>query len=253
MDPVKAVQMVDENTICVAAILGSTLNGEFEDVKLLNDLLLQKNTETGLPLVKSINVSGHNSQVYMVLCMLELVGLFGEAKKIYLKSSSFISTTLELINQPSHSISPKGYKKVMQNCMESARLLLEGLEKMDHFEIVSKVEGVPLVAFAFKNQNKSLAFKLSKALRHYGWIVPAYTMPANAQHVTILRVVIREDLGRQLVDKLLSHVECALGEIVQTPTMAPKITFTIKVKPTRGNVGFGNNDGTFHVPGARET
>ncbi|KAJ6367994.1 hypothetical protein OIU78_000548 [Salix suchowensis] len=76
MDPKKAVEMVDENTICVAAILGSTLNGEFEDVKLLNDLLVEKNKATGggfiapfiypelewdfrLPLVKSINVSGH--------------------------------------------------------------------------------------------------------------------------------------------------------------------------------------------------
>lgn len=47
MDPVKAVEMVDENTICVAAILGSTLNGEFEDVKLLNALLTQKNKRTG--------------------------------------------------------------------------------------------------------------------------------------------------------------------------------------------------------------
>ena len=87
MDPVKAIEMVDENTICVAAILGSTLTGEYEDVKLLNDLLTKKNKETGwetpihvdvasggfiapflypdlewdfrLPLVKSINVSGH--------------------------------------------------------------------------------------------------------------------------------------------------------------------------------------------------
>lgn len=47
MDPVKAVEMVDENTICVAAILGSTFNGEFEDVKLLNTLLTQKNKRTG--------------------------------------------------------------------------------------------------------------------------------------------------------------------------------------------------------------
>lgn len=45
MDPVKAVEMVDENTICVA-ILGSTLNGEFEDVKGLNGLLTAKNRET---------------------------------------------------------------------------------------------------------------------------------------------------------------------------------------------------------------
>ena len=47
MDHTKAVEMVDENTICVAAILGSTYNGEFEDVKLLNDLLLEKNKQTG--------------------------------------------------------------------------------------------------------------------------------------------------------------------------------------------------------------
>lgn len=47
MDPKKAVEMVDENTICVAAILGSTLTGEFEDVKLLNDLLSEKNMKTG--------------------------------------------------------------------------------------------------------------------------------------------------------------------------------------------------------------
>lgn len=87
MDPEKAVEMVDENTICVATILGSTMNGEFEDVKLLNNLLMKKNEETKwetpihvdaasggfvapflypnlewdfrLPLVKSINVSGH--------------------------------------------------------------------------------------------------------------------------------------------------------------------------------------------------
>jgi glutamate decarboxylase len=30
---------VDENTICVAAILGSTFTGQFEDVKRLNDAL----------------------------------------------------------------------------------------------------------------------------------------------------------------------------------------------------------------------
>ena len=40
MDLIKAVDMIDENTICVAAILGSTYNGEFGNVKLLNDLLL---------------------------------------------------------------------------------------------------------------------------------------------------------------------------------------------------------------------
>jgi len=47
MDPAKAVELCDENTICVCAILGSTYNGEFEDVQLLNDLLSEKNAEKG--------------------------------------------------------------------------------------------------------------------------------------------------------------------------------------------------------------
>ncbi|PIA63959.1 hypothetical protein AQUCO_00201345v1 [Aquilegia coerulea] len=290
MDPFKAVQMVDENTICVAAILGSTLNGEFEDVKLLNDLLVQNNTNTGwdtpihvdaasggfiapflypelewdfrLPLVKSINVSGHKyGLVYAGIGWVvwrskedlpeELIfhiNYLGADQPTF--TLNFSKGASPIVGQYYQflRLGSEGYKKVMQNCMESARLLREGLEKMGQFEIVSKVKGIPLVAFAFKNQNKSLAFKLSKALRHYGWIVPAYTMPANAQHVTILRVVIREDLGRQLVEKLLSHVECALGELVETPTMAPKVTFTIKVRPTKGNLGSGGDGGTLHVP-----
>lgn len=48
MDPAKAVEMCDENTIGVCAILGSTYNGEFEDVGTLNDLLDKKNKEKGL-------------------------------------------------------------------------------------------------------------------------------------------------------------------------------------------------------------
>jgi glutamate decarboxylase len=47
MDPAKAVELCDENTICICAILGSTYNGEFEDVGALNDLLLKKNKEKG--------------------------------------------------------------------------------------------------------------------------------------------------------------------------------------------------------------
>lgn len=43
--PEKAMELVNENTICVAAVLGSILNGEFEDAKSLNDLLIEKITD----------------------------------------------------------------------------------------------------------------------------------------------------------------------------------------------------------------
>ena len=73
MDPAKAVEMVDENTICVAAILGSTLNGEFEDVKLLNDLLAEKNSKTGYYLCPSLSFK-LCIQSYQLVYKLRFVG-----------------------------------------------------------------------------------------------------------------------------------------------------------------------------------
>jgi glutamate decarboxylase len=67
MDPVKAVEMVDENTICVAAILGSTLTGEFEDVKKLNDLLTAKNKITGY----TMDLVGH--EIYSTIVKLNFL------------------------------------------------------------------------------------------------------------------------------------------------------------------------------------
>ncbi|OZJ01994.1 hypothetical protein BZG36_04690 [Bifiguratus adelaidae] len=47
MIPENAVELCDENTIGVAAILGSTYTGHYEDVKTLNKLLIEKNKELG--------------------------------------------------------------------------------------------------------------------------------------------------------------------------------------------------------------
>lgn len=48
LDPQEAVSLVDENTILVCAILGSTYTGEYEDVQALNDRLQEKNDEDNL-------------------------------------------------------------------------------------------------------------------------------------------------------------------------------------------------------------
>ncbi|KAJ3169223.1 hypothetical protein HDU88_001020 [Geranomyces variabilis] len=48
LNPEKAVELVDENTIGVCAILGSTYTGHYEDVKKMNELLEKLEKETGL-------------------------------------------------------------------------------------------------------------------------------------------------------------------------------------------------------------
>ncbi|OQE42983.1 hypothetical protein PENCOP_c003G08385 [Penicillium coprophilum] len=45
IDPKQAVDLVDENTIGICAILGTTYTGEYEDVKAINDLLVERNID----------------------------------------------------------------------------------------------------------------------------------------------------------------------------------------------------------------
>ncbi|XP_049392594.1 glutamate decarboxylase 4 [Solanum stenotomum] len=259
MDPKKAVEMVDENTICVAAIFGSTLNGEFEDVKLLNDLLIEKNKQTGwdtpihvdaasggfiapfiypelewdfrLPLVKSINVSGHKyGLVYAGIGWViwrtkqdlpeELIfhiNYLGADQPTFTLnfskgSSQVIAQYYQLIR-----LGYEGYRNVMENCRENAIVLRKGLEKTGRFNIVSKDEGVPLVAFSLKDNSLHNEFEVSETLRRFGWIVPAYSMPADAQHVTVLRVVIREDFSRTLAERLVFDIVKVLHELDTLP------------------------------------
>ncbi|XP_028784705.1 glutamate decarboxylase 1-like [Neltuma alba] len=259
MDPEKAVEMVDENTICVAAILGSTLNGEFEDVKRLNDLLIEKNNETGwdtpihvdaasggfiapfiypdlewdfrLPLVKSINVSGHKyGLVYAGIGWViwrskedlpeELIfhiNYLGADQPTFTLnfskgSSQVIAQYYQLIR-----LGYEGYRNVMENCKDNMIVLKEGLEKTGRFNIISKDDGVPLVAFTLKDRSHFTEFQISDFLKRYGWIVPAYTMPPDAQNVTVLRVVIREDFSRTFAERLVIDIQKVLHELDLLP------------------------------------
>jgi len=90
IDPKEAIELIDENTIGICAILGTTYTGEYEDIKAINDLLEEKNLDVPihvdaasggfvapfvnpnliwdfrLPKVVSINVSGHKYGLVLV-------------------------------------------------------------------------------------------------------------------------------------------------------------------------------------------
>ncbi|KAF5207896.1 Glutamate decarboxylase [Thalictrum thalictroides] len=283
MDPVKAAEMVDENTICVAAILGSTLTGEFEDVKTLNDLLTKKNKETGwdtpihvdaasggfiapflypelewdfrLPLVKSINVSGHKyGLVYAGVGWVvwrtkedlpdELIfhiNYLGSDQPTF--TLNFSKGSSQIIAQYYQFIRLgfEGYKDIMENCMQNAKALKEGLEKTGRFEIVSKDVGVPLVAFSLKDSSQHSVFEIAESLRKFGWIVPAYTMAADAQHIAVLRVVIREDFSFSLAERLVADIEKVLKEVDERPSRCSTKTanVTALLDETKGSEADG--------------
>jgi len=104
-------------------------------------------------------------------------------------------------------VDKKGYKNIMENCWDNARTLRKGIERTGRFDIISKDIGVPLVAFSLKDSSQHTVFEISDQLRRFGWIVPAYTMPPDAQHIAVLRVVVREDFNHGLAERLAADID----------------------------------------------
>lgn len=98
-----------------------------------------------------------------------------------------------------------------ENCRDNMMVLKEGLEKTGQFDIVSKDDGVPLVAFTLRDHGGFNEFQISDMLRRFGWMVPA--MSADAQHVTVFRVVIREDFPCTFADRLVINITKVLHEL----------------------------------------
>lgn len=105
----------------------------------------------------------------------------------------------------------EGYRKIMENLLTNARYLSEELEKIGKFEVVSKENTIPIVVVKLKETSELDVFDISHLLRTRGWIVPAYTMPPNAESISVLRIVVRESFTRDLADLLLADIKEAIG------------------------------------------
>ncbi|KAI8389301.1 pyridoxal phosphate-dependent transferase [Blakeslea trispora] len=255
MDPKKAVDLVDENTIGICVILGSTYTGHYEDAKSTNMLLDAKCKEKGydvgihidaasggfiapfvtpdlewdfrLNRVHSINVSGHKygltypgigwaiwrNKEYLPEDLVFNINYLGSDQASFTfnfsKGASNIIAQYYILIRLGRS----GFTHVMKNLVMTANHLAQKLEDTGRFKILSDRtgKGVPLVAFCLKERKEFYdEFDLSAKLRERGWIVPAYTMAPNMQHLKLARVVIREDFTRNRCELLIRDISYAL-------------------------------------------
>ena len=102
----------------------------------------------------------------------------------------------------------------MSQCVQNAKLLADALDALGVFTIISKHDApaLPLVAFRITDDQAlgADATVLVHELRGKGWIVPAYTLPANAADVMIMRVVVRETFTREMVNMLVEDMRLIL-------------------------------------------
>jgi glutamate decarboxylase len=250
--PEQVANAVDENTIGVVAILGTTFTGEFEPIQEIHDTLVKINADKGwelplhvdgasgafvapflhpdlawdfrLPLVKSINASGHKyGLVYPGVGWVmwrshedlpeELVFhvnyLGGDMPTFTL---NFSRAGNQVVGQYYNflRLGREGYTRVMEMLRDIATWLSGEIVKLGPFELLSDGSAIPVFAFKLRDGLPYTVFDLSDKLRQGGWQVPAYTMPKGAEDVAVIRIVIREGFSRDLADELLK----ALGEAV---------------------------------------
>ncbi|RMJ20765.1 glutamate decarboxylase [Aspergillus sp. HF37] len=197
IDPQTAVDMVDENTIGICAILGTTYTGQYEDVKAINDLLVRRGIDCPIHVdaasggfvapfvtpklewdfrlerVVSINVSGHKyglvypgvgwafwrSPDYLPRELIFNVNYLGaEQSSFTLNFSKGASNVIAQYYQLIR-LGKHGYRSIMLNLVRIADHLAEQLEKLG-FVIMSERagRGLPLVAFRLRNDQDGTLF-----------------------------------------------------------------------------------------------
>jgi glutamate decarboxylase len=241
---------VDENTIGVAAVLGTTFTGHADDISGINDLLLRIKETQGLdvPLhvdaasggfvwpflyphsewdfrleqVRSINVSGHKfGLVYPGIGWLvfreksdladDLVFYENYLGKTDATFTLNFSTGASMVLAQYYNfvrLGHEGYAHVMGAMEQNAKALAEKLEANGNFELIgADKEQLPLVAFKLAGEHDYDEFDVSWQLSaERGWMLPAYTMPPDAQEVKVMRALVKETLGRAQVDRLADDI-----------------------------------------------
>lgn len=191
IDPKETVDLVDENTIGICCILGTTYTGEYEDVKAVNNLLNERGLDTPIHVdaasggfvapfvvpdlewdfrlnhVVSINVSGHKyglvypgvgwvvwrSAEYLPQELVFNINYLGADQASF--TLNFSKGASQVIGQYYQLIrlGKHGYRAIMSNLTRTANYLSDSLEALG-FIIMSKKsgEGLPLVAFRLPPQ-----------------------------------------------------------------------------------------------------
>jgi glutamate decarboxylase len=102
----------------------------------------------------------------------------------------------------------EGYQRVHQACQDVALHLSGEIAGLGPFELLTDGSELPVFAFKLRDPDAGYSvFDLSERLRERGWLVPAYTFPADLTDTAVLRIVVRNGFSRDLADVLLADLD----------------------------------------------
>jgi glutamate decarboxylase len=108
----------------------------------------------------------------------------------------------------------EGFRAVQQTSRDVAMSLARRIEALGDFRLITRGDELPV--FSFTTADGIAAFNVydvSRRLREHGWLVPAYTYPANREDLAVLRVVCRNGFSQDLADLLMDDLGRLLPEL----------------------------------------
>ncbi len=112
------------------------------------------------------------------------------------------------------SLGREGFTTVMRNLQQLALHISSGVADLGPYRLISAGSELPVFAFALVAEIVNYTvFDVSDRLRQHGWLVPAYTFPANREDLSVLRIVVRNGMSVEMADLLLTHLREVTAEL----------------------------------------
>jgi glutamate decarboxylase len=112
----------------------------------------------------------------------------------------------------------EGYRRVQQASQDTAMHLSSQIAAMGPFELLSDGSDLPVFAFRLREAGTYTVFDLSERLRQSGWLVPAYTFPADLQDTAVIRIVVRNGFSMDLAEEFLGDLRTQVEVLAAHPT-----------------------------------
>ncbi|MFJ7015968.1 glutamate decarboxylase [Streptomyces albogriseolus] len=107
-----------------------------------------------------------------------------------------------------------GYRAVQQAARDVATGLSARIGALGDFRLLTRGDELPVFAFTTAPDVTAFdVFDVARRLRENGWLVPAYTFPANRQDLAVLRVVCRNGFSEDLADLFAEDLTRLLPEL----------------------------------------
>jgi glutamate decarboxylase len=111
-----------------------------------------------------------------------------------------------------------GYRKVQLYSRSVATRLAAAIADIGPFELVTRGDELPVFAFKIRDGiDNFTVFDVSNAVRQRGWLLPAYTFPANRTDLAALRVVVKLGFTHDMADLLVADIQRQLPRLQKQP------------------------------------